>query len=274
MKRFTLCIWFLLAPVFASAQMTVAIGDFQNRTERIYLDSWEQKIPEFLHSELSHSPEIVLVERQSLKALMDEQALSMIGLVDSATALQVGKLLSAQYVISGSINESGDWLRVDTKVINVATGKIVSEKVQCNRTEYLDEMIRLLGQNLSFQLTGKGEYKSKKIMKKYPTTYFLAGTLGSGLATFMLHRAYLQKRDEYRRAAALEDFDPLYNSANRTNKARVVLSCTTGLCALGMVYCWLNNLSPDEILAVQPLVLPYLVCWQKGEYAVGIQFSF
>ncbi len=274
MKQVSLFIWLILAPTVATAQLTVAIGDFQNRTERIYLDSWEQKIPEFLHSELSQSPEIVLVERQNLKALMDEQALSMIGLVDSATAQQIGKLLSAQYVISGTINESGEWLRVDTKVINVVTGKIVSEKVQSNRTEYLDEMVKLLGQNLRYQLTGKGVYKAKLTMKKYPTPYFLAGTLGSGLATLLVHRNYLQKRDEYHKTTVLPKIDPLYQSANRYYKARTVLAGITGATAIDLIYCWLHNLSPDEILAQQPRALPFFDIQQEGEFAIGIQFSF
>ena len=81
-----------MIPVLAGAQTTVAIGDFQNRTNRIYLDSWEQKIPEFLQSELSGSSEIVLVERQSLQAILEEQALTMTGLVDSSTAQEVGRL--------------------------------------------------------------------------------------------------------------------------------------------------------------------------------------
>jgi hypothetical protein len=87
----------------SKAQIPLAIADFTNHTDRIYLDSWEQKIPEFLQSELSRSEDIVLVERQSLKTILDEHALSMSGLIDSA-AQEVGKLLRSTKLGSGFVS--------------------------------------------------------------------------------------------------------------------------------------------------------------------------
>ena len=255
------------------AQITLAIADFTNRTDRMYLDSWEQKIPEFLQSELSRSEEIVLVERQNLKSILDEHALSMSGLIDSA-AQEVGKLLSARYMITGSIHEAGDWLRIDARVINVGTGKVVSEKVQSKDRNQLDKMVHLLANNLQYQLTGRGSYQSKLSLKKCPATYFLIGTLGSGLATLIVHDQYLKKQDEYRQATKLESFDSAYDSANRLYQARTVLLSVTGAGLAGALYCWFRNLSPEEILASQPPVLPYVMSTREGEFTVGIHVTF
>lgn len=269
---FFLC--FFLLPIFTTAQTTVAIGDFQNRTNRLYLDSWEQKIPEFLHSELSRSREIVLVERLSLQTILDEQALTMTGLIDSSTAQVVGKLLRAQYVITGSINMSGDLLRIDSKVINVSTGKIVGEKVQGRIEKHLDKMVELLGNNLRYQLTGKGGYRAKVLLKQYPAQYFLIGTLGSAVITYLVHNAYLNKRDDYRKATRLESFNPFYDSANRLYQTRIILTTLTGLGLTGTLYCWIRNLSPDEILAASPPILPYMMSSKKGDFTVGLRFLF
>lgn len=274
MRSLFFIIGFCLIPICVIGQITVAIGDFQNRTDRIYLDSWQKKIPEFLHSEMSRSSEIVLVERQSLQAILDERALSMAGLVDSSTAQQIGQLLSAQYIISGSINESADWMRIDARVINVSTGKVVSEKVQSHSEKHLDRMVTLLGDNLRFQLTGKGEYRTKVYLKKYPTRYFLMGTLSTAVITFFVHNSYLRKRDDYLGATRLEDFDVYYSSANRLHHTRAVFGYLTGLGLAGTVYCWIRNLSPEEILAARPPVVPYMVVSREGELAVGFRFTF
>ncbi len=263
----------LILTVNLHAQITLAIADFTNRTDRMYLDSWEQKIPEFLQSELSRSEDIVLVERQNLKSILDEHALSMSGLIDSA-AQEVGKLLSARYMITGSIHETGDWLRIDARVINVGTGKVVSEKVQSKDRNQLDKMISLLANNLRYQLAGKGAYQSKISLKKCPVTYFLVGTLGSGLATLFVHDQYQKKQDEYRQVTKLESFDSAYDSANHLYQARNILISVTSAGLAGTLYCWLRNLSPEEILASQPPVLPYVMSTREGEFAVGIHVSF
>ena len=269
---------FLFVPLFVltgnlSAQITLAIADFTNQTERMYLDSWERNIPEFLHSELSRSQDIVLVERQNLKSILDEHALSMSGLIDSA-AQEVGKLLCARYMITGSIHEAGDWLRIDARIINVSTGKVVSEKVQSKDRNQLDKMVCLLANNLRYQLTGKGAYQSKISLKKCPISYFLIGTLGSGLATLFVHDQYVKKHDAYQQVTKLESFDSAYDSANRLYQARTILISVTGAGLAGTLYCWLRNLSPEEIMAYQPPVLPYVRSTREGEFTVGVHIAF
>ena len=103
-----------LAVIFpAAAQTTIAISDFSNRSDKFYLDTWETKIPEFLKSELSRSPQLVLVERNHIKAVLDEQALSLSGLIDTSTVQEFGKLAGAEYVITGTIHEDGSRIRID-----------------------------------------------------------------------------------------------------------------------------------------------------------------
>ena len=260
-------------PALAMPQITVAIWDFQNQTDRLYLDAWEQKIPEFLTSELSQARNLVLVERQRLRAVLDEQALTMTGAVDTSTAQHIGKLLSAKYVITGTIHETDQGLRIDARIISVSSGKLVSEKVQGRSPKHLDRMVVLLGNNLRFRLTGAGEFVSNIRLKKFPTGYFLAATLGSGLATILVNEAYINKRDDYRAAVGLEEFDPLYNSANRLHTTRTVLACVTGVGLAGTLYCWLRNMHPEMILASSPAILPYWTSY-RGEYTVGLQISF
>ena len=132
----------------SQAQMTIAIGDFKNNTDSFYLDDWEKSIPEFLESELSKSVNLVVVERRQLESVLQEQALNMTGLVDSSTAQQVGNLLGAEFVISGTVNQSGKWTRIDAKIIHVSSGHVKSEKVQAPDEKHLTNMVSMLGNNI------------------------------------------------------------------------------------------------------------------------------
>lgn len=259
----------------AFSQIRVALGDFSNRTSSLpYLDQFEKEIPEFLKSSFSQSKEIVLIERQDLKAIMAEQALSMSGLMDSSNAQMVGKLVEAEYIITGFITEAGNWIRIDAKIIRVSTGLVISEMVRARSIKNISEMTELLAHNLIFRLTGENEYKEKIVLKRYPTFYFFSATVLSAAATTYGHITYNDKRQKYSDATKIDDFNTLYNSANRWNKARYTLAATTGTAFLGMLYCWLKNRSPQEIQTAGLPVTPYVQIPKNGEYAIGIKISF
>ena len=264
-----------LAVIFpAAAQTTIAISDFSNRSDKFYLDTWETKIPEFLKSELSRSPQLVLVERNHIKAVLDEQALSLSGLIDTSTVQEFGKLAGAEYVITGTIHEDGSRIRIDAHVINVSSGKTISEKVLASSPDYLSEMVSLLGSNLRHQLTGSGDYREKITLKRYPTAYFLVAGAAAFTATAVVHKGYIDRRDDYRSATGLEEIERRYDDANRYNRIRLVLASATGAALFGAFYCWLRNRSPEEILAGDPPLQPYLALPQQGGYGFGIQVHF
>ena len=220
----------------AGAQTSIAIVGFENRSNWMFLDSWAEKIPDYLQHELSGDPELVLVERTQLKAVFEEQALKLSGLADSARVLEVGQLISAQYMLTGTVDRDEGWIRIQAKVINTKTGKVFSEKVQ-SREPHLDEMISLLGQNLKVQLTGRGTYYPKMKIHRYPVIPFLGITLGSGLITGWLHHSYILKRQDYQSAGDMVKIEELYRSANRNYRARNWMLGVTGAAFCGTLYC-------------------------------------
>ncbi len=82
-------------------------------------------------------------ERNKLKSIMKEQKLQMSGAVDMSTAVQIGKLVGAKYIVTGAVTEFGvaksgaqgggyfsvgkQWYRstVDVRAVSVQTGEIV-----------------------------------------------------------------------------------------------------------------------------------------------------
>ena len=260
------------------SQVTVALADFKNQTGTFYLDSWEKSIPEFLKTELSSSKKIIVVERHQLEGVLKEQALSMTGLVDSSTAQKVGDLLGAQFIINGTINRSSNWLRIDAKIIRVSTGQVKSEAVRAKDDEHLNEMIQLLGNNIRNSLAGDVSRNDKIELKQYPTTYFLAATAGLTIGAAIANSAFKTRQEEYRDVTELSEFDEKYDAANNLNKTRVVLASLAGAALIGTVYCWIQNMSPDEVLAYnqsnQVSIIPNFAFDQKNRIQAGVTINF
>jgi TolB-like protein len=281
MKRILPVIMFVFTLVLirsGSTQVTLAIGDFKNDSEVFYLDSWEKSIPEFLKSELGKAEELTVVERQQLESVLQEQALSMTGLMDSATARTVGNLVGAQFIVGGKINQSGKWIRIDARIVQVATGEVRSVNVRSRDDQHVQEMAGLLANNIRSKLTGKVEYRSKVVLGRNPTLYFLGATAALGVGTILANNTYQDYLAKYHQATSLSEFDKQYDPANNWHQTRTVLIAVTATAAAVTLYTWIRNLSPDEILAATDGttigIIPTVVLNQRDYLGAGFIISF
>ena len=99
-------------------------------------DALRRGIAGILISELSQNNAIRLVDRAETQRILDEQALASAGRVDAATAAQVGKLVGARYMVTGTFIDLYGEFRLDARLINVETGEIM--KVVRNDPQYKD----------------------------------------------------------------------------------------------------------------------------------------
>jgi TolB-like protein len=265
-------------PVLLFAQVTVAVTNFNNQSSEFYLDAWQKSVAELLKTELSASQGLILVERGQIESVLNEQALSMTGLIDSSTAQKVGGLLGAEYIITGTINSNGDWIIINAKILRVASGEMIGEHVRSQNKEYLNEMVSMLSNNILHSLLREGEYREVIEMKKYPTLYFLAGTALLAGGTIWAHNAYLKKQDEYRQTSGLSEFDEKYDQANKMYKTRNVLAAITGAAFAGTLFCWIKNLNPDRVIARdmdnQTGVFPGFYWEENGSWSVYVAIRF
>jgi hypothetical protein len=75
---------------------------------------------------LTGNPRLTLVERSRLDAVQTEQRLAAGGMLDADTAIGLGKLLGARYMITGQVIPMTTQVIVFGRVINVETGEILS----------------------------------------------------------------------------------------------------------------------------------------------------
>lgn len=80
---------------------------------------------DFLMSDLAHSPELKLVERQRTDAILRELDLVDRGVVDPRAAPRVGRLLGARRVLVGELTSApGDNVVLSARVVDVIAGTV------------------------------------------------------------------------------------------------------------------------------------------------------
>jgi len=103
----------------ALSQPTVAVLDFDANGVPDYE---VETLVERLRSELPNTGAVRLVDRKMLENILKEQGLQQSGCTTDECAAQIGELLGAQFMISGSIGKLENTFTVDMKMVSVSTG--------------------------------------------------------------------------------------------------------------------------------------------------------
>ncbi|MBU0994979.1 MAG: CsgG/HfaB family protein [Proteobacteria bacterium] len=70
-------------------------------------------------------PDITVVERQKLALALDELNIGTTAVTDESTRLKIGKILGATQMVFGGYQVFGDMMRLDIRLVDVETGKII-----------------------------------------------------------------------------------------------------------------------------------------------------
>ncbi len=124
-------------------KLTIAVVDFANTKKDPELDYLIKGIPESLITYLGKRGEVRIVERSRMEAALEEMKLGMSGIVDEQTAVEVGKAVGATAVMVGSFLQIGDRIRINTRLIDVGTSKIMAAEQTLGR---VDEIFELMDQ--------------------------------------------------------------------------------------------------------------------------------
>ncbi len=98
---------------------SVAVLDFEAKG---IPDYEAETLTERLRSEIANTKAFRITDRKLLDKIINEQALQQSGCTTDECAAEVGQLLGAQYMISGSIGKLGETYTVDVKLVSVTTG--------------------------------------------------------------------------------------------------------------------------------------------------------
>ena len=99
-------------------------------------DNVSQYIIDELISSLVNAASVTVVDRQESDLILAERNIQLSGEVSDETAQGIGKTLGVQYIITGSLIETGIGFRLRTKMLNVETRQIMASfAVDINRRD-------------------------------------------------------------------------------------------------------------------------------------------
>lgn len=139
----------MIAPTIAAAQAkpVVAVLYFDNNSfgkDRADYDGLGKGIADLLITDMASNANVRVVERERIQALLVEQNLTREKTIDQATAIRLGKIVGAQYMITGGFMSDGRGTFVLTShAINVENS-VISNPVKL--TSKGDDVLGLIAQ--------------------------------------------------------------------------------------------------------------------------------
>ncbi len=133
-------------PTYRHLKKRIAVIDLKPGRYYGGISGIEHRITDMLVTALVNSGNFTVVERNELKALMQEQALGQTGAITAQSAASIGSLLGVQAIVIGSVTEGGlksshgslnlgnvgikrnkisAEIAIDVRVINTSTGEII-----------------------------------------------------------------------------------------------------------------------------------------------------
>ncbi len=133
--------WVLLLPINAVAEMPLlAVVDFD--TTSVRYNTLGRQFAELIGNAVINSGTFDVVERDKLNTILKEQAFSNSGMVDPNSAVQMGAMLGAQYLMTGKVisanigkkkfsgygvtsTKTTFVLKASTRVLDTKTGRVM-----------------------------------------------------------------------------------------------------------------------------------------------------
>jgi TolB-like protein len=141
----------LLLFSFASAQETIAVIEFEAKgISQIEASALSDE----LEINLTNIGGYQVVERGQMENILQEQGLNQTGCISSECAVEVGKLLSVQKIVLGSISKVGSTFSVNAKIVDVESGEII-KSANYKHKGLIDDLLTEGMAEVVAQLTGK-----------------------------------------------------------------------------------------------------------------------
>ena len=107
----------------------ISVRNFEDRSiGSTKFNPWKMGIPDMVMESLSAIPYFKVISREYIQSqVLEEQKFQLLGLTDDSTAVEIGKLLNADYIVTGAFSVFEESLQVNATCISVKTGEVISQ---------------------------------------------------------------------------------------------------------------------------------------------------
>jgi len=184
---------------------TVAVLSFKNLGNSREYDPLQKGLAQMLITDLAKVKKLKVVERLKLQTLLAEIELGSSGVVDTATAPRVGKLIGAKKLVNGAFTDlAGDDFRIDASLTETATSQVLQVDEVTGKLEKLFQMQKELAFSIIDDLGVQLSKEEREAIQKIPTESLLAFIAYSKGLDFEDRGMFGQARQEYQRAVQID----------------------------------------------------------------------
>ncbi|MDR0327540.1 MAG: CsgG/HfaB family protein [Planctomycetaceae bacterium] len=153
------------AGVFAEdeAVYPVAVLPFQDRSKEVAGQG--KVVSDILFVNLVTNPAIVMVDREDLDTVLKEQEMNISGVVNPAEATQIGHLMGAKILVTGSILRVEKTVYIVAKIIGTETTRVLGASVNGGIDDPIDKLTEKLAQDITAVILKDAD----KLVAKPPT---------------------------------------------------------------------------------------------------------
>ena len=183
-------------PASAGAARSVAVLYFDNDTGDSTFDYLGKGLADMMVTDLAAVPDIQVVEREKLEALLQELKLQRTRYFDPKTAQKIGRGVGAEFAVAGAFLSVAPDIRIDVRVIRIGTGEIVAARKVVGQKDKFFELQQKLAAELIDGLGAAAE-KAKLSAAQEATRVDDLGTAGEyGRGLDMRDRGDLKSASE------------------------------------------------------------------------------
>lgn len=114
------------SPPLKDKEITLAVWDLDDLSP---VSGARPNLGELLSAQiietLKKKGQYIIVERERLLLVLEEQRLGTTSLVDEATRLKLGRLIGARQMVFGGYQVIGEQMRLDLRLLDVESGKVL-----------------------------------------------------------------------------------------------------------------------------------------------------
>ncbi|GMU63010.1 MAG: hypothetical protein AMXMBFR34_47730 [Myxococcaceae bacterium] len=160
----------LLAALAASEKPVISVMYFENRTNNAELDVARKGVADLMITDLVSWDGVVVVEREKLESVLGELKLQQTKAFDPATAVKVGKLVGAQFLLTGSMMLQGKELILDARLMKVQDGsQVLAARAKNDQDKIFDLEQELVGKVIAAIDSKLAPDEDKRRKAKVPT---------------------------------------------------------------------------------------------------------
>ena len=169
MKRLLSCCIIILTALpfvcaFADeAVYPVAVLPFQDRSKEV---AGQGKITaDIMFANLAADPAIVLVDREDLDTVLKEQEMNISGTINPAQAVQIGQIVGAKILVTGSVVRVEKTVYLVAKMIGTETTRVLGASVNGSTDDPIDKLTERLAREVAAVILKDAD----KLVAKPPT---------------------------------------------------------------------------------------------------------